>query len=122
MGTSFVQPGDVLEFTAPSGGVTKGVPILIGNLIVIPLDTVAQTLKFRGATNGVHSVPKAGSQAWTEGAIVYLDNTAHVMTTVSTAHYRAGVAVAAVGSGSGETTGIVRLNGVGVTAVGGVAP
>lgn len=122
MGTSFIQPGEVLEFTAPTGGVTKGVPLMIGNLPVIPLDTVAQTLPFRGTCCGVHSVPKAGSQAWTEGAIVYLDNTNHVFTTASTSNFRAGVAAAAVGSGAGETTGLVRLNGIGVTAVGGVAP
>jgi predicted RecA/RadA family phage recombinase len=122
MGTSYIQPGEVLEFTAPSGGVTKGVPILIGNLIVIPLDTVAQTLAFRGSLTGVHLVPKADSQAWAEGAIVYLDNSGHVFTTVSTAHYRAGVAVAAVASTGGLVTGYVRLNGVAVTVVGGVAP
>jgi predicted RecA/RadA family phage recombinase len=122
MGKSFIEPGDVLTFTAPSGGVTKGVPVLIGNLIVMPLDTVAQTLPFRGSTEGVHSVPKAGSQAWTVGAIVYLDNSAHVFTTTSAANYRAGVAVEAVGAGAGETTGKVRLNGIGVTVVGGAAP
>jgi predicted RecA/RadA family phage recombinase len=122
MGTSFQQPGDVLEFTAPTGGVTKGVGVLIGNAIVIPLETAAQTVLFRGMLTGVHSVAKPGSQAWAEGAIVYLDNSAHNFTTTSTSNYRAGVAVVAVGSGAGETTGIVRLNGVGVTAVGGAAP
>lgn len=123
MGISFNQPGEVLEFTAPTGGVTKGVGVLIGNLLVIPNDTVAQTLPFRGWTTGVHTVAKAGTQAWVEGAIVYFDNTAKVFTTVSTANFRAGVAVPpTVGAGAGETIGTVRLNGIGVTAVGGVAP
>ena len=58
--------------------------------------------------------------AW--GAIVYFDNTAKVFTTVSTANFRAGVAVVAVGAGAGEIIGVVRLNGIGVTAVGGAAP
>jgi len=111
MGKSFIQEGEVLTFTAPTGGVTAGVPVLIGTLPVIPVATVAQTLPFEGYTCGVHSVPKLGSQAWTEGALVYLDNTNHHFTTVSTGNTRAGIAVAAVGSGAGETTGIVRLNG-----------
>jgi predicted RecA/RadA family phage recombinase len=122
MGTSYQQPGDVLEFTAPTGGVTKGVPVMIGNLPVIPLDTAAEAAVFRGMATGVHSMPKAASQAWTVGAIVYLDNTNHVATTTSTSNFRLGVAVVAVGSGGGETTGVVRLNGIGVTAVGGAAP
>jgi predicted RecA/RadA family phage recombinase len=122
MGVSYIQPGEVLQFTAPTGGVTKGVGVLIGNLIVIALDTVAQTLPFRGMVTGVHSVAKAASQAWAEGAIVYWDNTAKNFTTTSTANYRAGVAVEAVGGGAGDTIGKVRLNGIGVTAVGGAAP
>lgn len=122
MGTSFQQPGDVLEFTAPTGGVTKGVPVLIGAAIVIPEDTVAQTLPFRGALVGVHSVPKVGSQAWSVGDIVYLDSGNSRFTKTSAGGYRAGVAVEAVGAGAGETTGKVRLNGVGVTVVGGAAP
>lgn len=122
MGTSFQQPGDVLEFTAPTGGVTKGVPVLIEAAIVIPLDTVAQTLPFRGALTGVHSVPKVGSEAWSVGELVYLDDTNHYFTTTSTANYRAGFAAVAVGNGAGETTGVVRLAGIPVTAVGGDAP
>lgn len=123
MGTSYISQGDVMDFAAaPTGGVTKGVPVLMGSLIVIPIDTAAQTLPFSGYITGIHSVPKVGSQAWTEGAIVYLDNTNHYFTTTSTSNYRAGAAVEAVGSGAGETTGKVRLNGLAVTAVGGVAP
>lgn len=122
MGSSFQQPGEVGDFIAPTGGVVAGTPIMIGNLPVIPLDTTAQTLPFRGMVCGVHSVPKAASQAWTVGAIVYLDNTAHVATTVSTANFRLGVAWEAVGGTAGEVIGKVRLNGIGITAVGGAAP
>jgi predicted RecA/RadA family phage recombinase len=112
MGTSYLQPGEVLEFTAPGGGVTKGVPVIIGSQIVIPIDTVAATLPFRGYTTGVHSVPKAPSQAWTEGQAVYLDSgNGRFSNATTVGFYRAGVAVEAVGSGAGETTGKVRLTG-----------
>lgn len=122
MGTSFTQPGDFFEFIAPTGGVVKGTPYLIGTLVVVALDTVAQTLPFRAALGGIHSCPKTDSQAWTVGAIVYLDNTNHVFTTVSTSNTAAGAAMVAVGGGAGLTTGVVRLNGIARTIVGGVAP
>ena len=122
MSRTYVQPGDVLTFTAPGGGVVAGTCYLITNLLVCAQTTAAATVAFDGYVTGVISHAKAASQAWAEGAIVYWDNSAKNFTTVSTANYRAGVAVVAVGSGAGETTGIVRLNGVGVTAVGGAAP
>lgn len=122
MGTSFIQPGEVMEFTAPTGGVVKGTGYLIGNAIVIALDTVAQTLPFRGALTGVHASPKTDSQAWTVGQILYYDSTNKVFTTVSTSNFRAGFAAEAVGSGAGLTIGKIRLAGIPVTAVGGAAP
>lgn len=109
---NFVQPGDSLTLVAPSGGVTTGVPVQIGQLLVVPASSVAQTLPFVGKVTGVFTVTKAGSQAWTAGAVVYWDSGNSNFTTVATGNFRAGVAVAAVGSGSGETTGTVRLDGV----------
>lgn len=118
MATTFIQPGDVLEFTAPAGGVTKGTGVLIGDILVIPVDSAAAGALFRGQTRGVWSHAKAASQAWAEGVIVYWDNTAKVFTTTATANRRAGVATAAVAGGAGDTTGLVRLDGV---ALGGAA-
>ena len=111
MANNYKQPGDVLEFTAPAGGVTSGTPVLVGKLLVIPLKSAAATAKFPGQTVGVWSVTKAASQAWTEGAAVYWDDTAKVFTTVSTSNTLVGAAAAAVAGGSGDTTGLVRLNG-----------
>jgi predicted RecA/RadA family phage recombinase len=116
MATNYIQPGECLTFTAPTGGVVSGTPYLIGGLLVVATATVAQTLPFEGCTMGVFTLPKADSQAWTEGALIYWDNTAKNCTTVSTANYRIGVAAAAVASTTGLVTGKVRLNGVGVPA------
>jgi predicted RecA/RadA family phage recombinase len=109
----YIQPGDVVEYTAPSGGVTKDVPVLIGQLLVIPTVTVAQTLRFNGLTRGVISVTKVGSQAWAEGAVVFWDAGNSRFTTAGAGNFQAGTAVEAVGSGSGATTGVVRLDGIG---------
>ncbi len=112
MATSYIQPGEVLDFTAPTGGVIKGVGVVIGAHVVIPLDTVAQTLPFRGMVTGVHSVAKAPSQAWTEGQAIYYDTTNSRFSNVATVgFFRCGSAVEAVAGGAGDTIGKVRLTG-----------
>src|SRR5512138_1165613 len=113
MAKSFIQRGDVMTFTAPGGGVTAGTGVLIGKLLVIPQNTVAAGSQFDGYVNGVQSHAKADTQAWAEGQIVYWDDSAKAFTTVSAGNTRAGVAAAAVGSGAGLTTGLVRLNAIG---------
>lgn len=119
MSTNYIQPGDVLEFTAPAGGVTKGTGVLIADILVIPVESAAAGALFRGSTVGVWSHAKTASQAWAEGAIVYWDNTNKVFTTTAAGNRRAGVATIAVAGGAGDTTGRVRLDGI---ALGGAAP
>lgn len=112
---NFIQPGHTITLTAPTGGVTSGTPIKIGQILVVPATTVAEGLPFEGHVTGVFDLPKVGSQAWVEGALIYFDNGAdkkHCTTTAS-GNLLIGVAVAVVGSGAGETTGRVRLNGSG---------
>jgi predicted RecA/RadA family phage recombinase len=116
VGASYREPGEVLPFTAPAGDVASGVPVLIGNIAVIPLDAAVEGAAFRGRVSGVHSVPKTDEEEWTEGALVYLDATAHEFTTSASGNYPAGIAVEAVTDDPGNTTGIVRLNGAGVVA------
>jgi predicted RecA/RadA family phage recombinase len=115
MSRSFIERGDVLPLIAPSGGVTAGTGVMIGSQFVIPQVTAAQTLPFDGYATGVHSHAKAASQAWTAGQVVYWDDTNKVFSTSATVGFfgQGGVfiAVEAVGSGSTETIGKVRLSG-----------
>lgn len=111
--TNFVQPGDVVEFTAPSGGVTVGVPKQIGQIVVVPTVTAAQDVRFNGYITGVFDLPKIGSQAWTEGAVVFWDEGNDRCTTAGAGNIQIGIAVDAVGSGASATTGRVRLDGIG---------
>lgn len=118
MSQTFVSPGRVMTYTAPSGGVIAGTPLLIGAVLVVPRTTVAQGLPFDADAEGVHKLmPKATGQVWAEGALLYWDNTARNFTTTATANTRVGSAGAA--AASGDTTGTVRLDGI---AVGGAAP
>jgi predicted RecA/RadA family phage recombinase len=115
---NFVQEGDVLTLTAPAGGVVSGLLYVIGNLPVVATVTAAAGELFTGKVEGVFDLPKVGSQAWTVGARINWNTATQQATTATTpGFFPIGVAVAAVGSGAGETTGRVRLNAVGVAAL-----
>jgi predicted RecA/RadA family phage recombinase len=111
---NFVQEGDALEFTAPTGGVTSGVGVKIGDLLVIATHDAAEGELFRGQRTGVVEHAKVSAQAWTEGAQVNWDDALKVFTTATTGKFRAGVAVAAAANPS--STGKVLLHGVNLGA------
>jgi predicted RecA/RadA family phage recombinase len=90
---TYVEPGEVLEFTAPSGGVVSGAPVLIGSLLVVPAADVAQTLPFEGAMRGVFDLPKATDDAFAAGAKAYWDNSAKKLTTTAGGNTLVGVAL-----------------------------
>lgn len=105
---NFAQEGNVLEFTAPSGGVTVGVGVKIGSRLVFPTVTAAEAAKFNGVVRGVVYADKLAAQAWTEGAVVYWDDSESEFTTVSSTNYLAGVAAKAADNPSEH--GYVLLN------------
>jgi predicted RecA/RadA family phage recombinase len=112
---NYSQPGEILELTAPSGGVVSGLPYKIGGLVVIATVTAAQGTKFSAIVTGCVTVPRAtgGSSAWTEGAPIYWDDSADNFTKSvisDTGDMLVGVAAAA--TADGDATGIVRLDGV----------
>lgn len=111
--TNYVQPGEVLTLIAPVGGVVSGQFYVHGTLVVCATVTAAAGAQYAGKICGVFQVTKAGSQAWTEGAAVYLTSgSATTFTTTAGGNTAAGVSVGIVGSGAGETTGYVLLNGL----------
>ena len=110
MSTKYDAPGELLEFTAPVGGVTKDVGVKIGDLLVIAQSTEVAGAKFIGLRIGVVEHAKLNAQAWTEGAQVNWDDTNKRFTTVTTGNFRAGVAARAAANPS--TTGHVVLAGV----------
>jgi predicted RecA/RadA family phage recombinase len=115
--TNFVQPGSVLTFPAPSGGVVSGRAYVFGTLVGVATVDAAETVDASFMICGVFSFPKAGSQAWTAGAAVYVTAATGVFTTTAGGNVAAGIAVAAVGAGAGETTGLVLLNGLPAAAI-----
>ncbi len=98
---TFVQPGEVLSLTAPSGspgGVVSGQPYLIGGLLVIALETKDAGDTFRCEAKGVYRGEKVATEAWTEAQVVRWDDTARKFTEVtgSPANPIVGVAAQAV--------------------------
>lgn len=118
MASNFRKQGDTVTLLAPSGGVVSGGLYVIGALAVVALKTAAEGVAFEGRVTGEFALTKVGSQAWTQGAKINWDAGNSRCTTATTSgFFPIGVATAAVGSGSGETTGYVRLNGVATTAL-----
>lgn len=76
MASNYVQRGDVVTVTSPSGGVTTGEGVLIGDLFGVATATVAEGGSLDLARIGVHSLPANSGDTFTEGAAVYWDATA----------------------------------------------
>lgn len=95
---NFVQAGDILDFTAPSGGVVGGNAYVIGAAFAVAVSTEDEGETFAGLVEGVVNLPKA-SGAITEGALVYWDNTAKTVTTTASSNKKIGYATAAQASG-----------------------
>jgi predicted RecA/RadA family phage recombinase len=106
---NFIQSGDVVTLTAPSGGVTSGNGYKIGQLFVVAANTAAATEEFEGKTDGVYTLPKTTGTAWTEGVLLYWDDSTDKATTVAEDNLLIGCAAAA--ADSADATGAVRLNG-----------
>lgn len=106
---NYVSAGNVLPFTAAADFVS-GAVVIMGGLIGIAVYDVLTGAAGEAKLDGVYTLPKVGSQAWTVGALIYWDAANSRCTTTSSGNTLMGRAWAAVGSGAGETTGIVRLN------------
>lgn len=103
-----IQSDEIVTLAAPYA-VNSGAGALVGALFGVAGTTLANGETGAFVTRGVFDLTKVGSQAWTVGAKVYWDNTNKYCTTTSSGNTLIGVALVAVGSGAGETTGRVRL-------------
>jgi predicted RecA/RadA family phage recombinase len=107
---NFIQGGDTITLVAPYA-VASGAGLLVGSIFGVAITTAAISTSVEAAVTGVFDLAKVGSQAWTVGVRIYWDDTNKYCTTTASTNKLIGVAVAAVGSGAGETTGRVRLSG-----------
>ena len=109
MAKNYIQPGRTVTFTAPYQR-NAGEGALIGALFGVALATVANAAKGEFSIEGVWDITKTAAETFTEGALVYWDNTAKSVTSVATGNTRIGAAAAA--AAGGDATARVRLNGM----------
>ena len=105
---AYVNSGRHLDLTAPSGGTTSGVGVLIGRLFAVALSTVSAAAAFVGATFGQWTLAKTSAQAWAVGDKIYWDNTNKRADNLPTAGFR-WIGVAAAAATNPSSTGSVLL-------------
>lgn len=106
----FIQPGDVLTVASAPYALTPGDGCLSGNLFGMALGTAAISTPVEMATEGVWDIAKTAAQTFAVGDLVYWDNAARSVTTVTAGNRRIGSATAA--AAGGDATARVRLAGV----------
>jgi predicted RecA/RadA family phage recombinase len=111
---NFIQRGDMITVTAPTGGVASGQGLLVGNLFGVAATTVAEGNSVEIATVGVYELPKLVSAVVAAGARVAWDNTAKQVVLPGTGMVPIGIATLA--AGNGVATVRVRLDGVATQA------
>jgi predicted RecA/RadA family phage recombinase len=104
---NFVGQGDLVDLPAPYDR-TTGQGALIGTLFGVATTTVLSGNTASFLVEGVVKVDKTAGQTFAAGALVYWDNTAKSVTSVSTGNTRIGAATAAALAGDAQC--VVRLN------------
>ncbi|TWD54538.1 putative RecA/RadA family phage recombinase [Agrobacterium vitis] len=109
---NYRQEGTVVPMTVPVGGVVSGVPVVVGDVVVIPMATVAydasRVQKFQALLGGAVDLAKATGTAIAEGAAVYWDATNKVATTTVGSNKKIGAAIDG-GATAAATTVPVRF-------------
>lgn len=117
---NYIQDGCVMNYSNSSGStIASGDVVKVGNLIGVAGKDIADGDSGPVNLEGVFSLTKVGSQAWAQGDKVFWDHTNLRFTkTASTdADVPAGIAFEAVGSGAGETLGLVKLQNEGAHGI-----
>ncbi|GAB4227821.1 MAG: DUF2190 family protein [Methyloligellaceae bacterium] len=107
---NFIQAGDTVTLPAPYA-VSSGDGALVGSIFGVAVMDAAQGDDVPLKTSGVFELPKAGSQAWDAGDLVYWDDGNKQCTSVDSGNVLIGAALADVANGADDTLGKVRLNG-----------
>ena len=79
---NYLQPGNIIEITAPLGGVVSGAPVQVGQIVGIAAKTADADDPVNIQITGVFTVNKVSAQAWAEGEEVYWDAAQEKFTTV----------------------------------------
>jgi predicted RecA/RadA family phage recombinase len=70
---TYIQDGDVLDLTAPVGGLVSGQGYLFNNLFAVATTNIAAGEKGACCLEGVYSLPKVAAISFSEGDFAYWD-------------------------------------------------
>lgn len=91
MANNYVSSSTVLQYVAPSGGITGGDVVQVGDIVGVAVSTVTAGETVSIATTGVYDIAKA-SVVVTHGAALYWDVDNSRVTTTATTGRMIGVA------------------------------
>lgn len=103
-----VKPGKMMTAVAGVGGVTSGQFVVEGAAFGIAATSAVEGQEYEVATGDVWELPKVSAQAWANGAKLYWDAAAKLVTTTASTNLAIGVASGAAANPS--AVGNVRLN------------
>lgn len=107
MAKKFIQPGEVIDYTA-GGSISAGAVVLIGKRIGVALNDMSNGDVGAVQMTGVWELTKVTADVVTQGALLYWDSTASKLTTTVGTNTLAGYAFAA--AGSSDTTVKIKIN------------
>lgn len=111
---NFIQTGDLIEVTAPSGGITSGQGMVHGNLFGVAATDAAEGEAVNIATRGVYELAKRTTATFTAGTVVSYDMPNRRCDAPGSGFYPIGVATESAGNGA--TVVRVRLDGTSTAA------
>lgn len=107
MTTKFVQPGEVIDYTA-GANIASGQVVLMGARIGVAIKSIANGETGPMQVTGVFNIAKLSSDNMAQGALLYWDNTNSRLTTTASGNTLAGFAAAAAGA---STTSVnIKIN------------
>lgn len=107
MTTKFVQPGEVIDYTA-GANIASGQVVLMGARIGVALKAIANGETGPMQVTGVFNIAKLSADNMAQGALLYWDNTNSRLTTTASGNTLAGFAAAAAGA---STTSVnIKIN------------
>lgn len=106
---NFIKPGDTLTLVAPYN-VSSGGGMLVGSIFGVATETVLSGASVEATLEGVFELAKTTAEAWTQGAVLYWNDTTKALTTTASTNKRVGYAARA--QLAGDTVGWAYIPGV----------
>jgi predicted RecA/RadA family phage recombinase len=96
---NYVQPGNIIDLTAPAGGIASGHAALFGALFGVATTAAEAGARVAVSVEGVFNLPKAAGVSFTEGQKAYWNDTDKNVTPTASGNTLIGHAVEVAATG-----------------------